>query len=268
MRPQHRGVHAALLGVGLADHPGAREVAAVAAHRGAAVDAHHVARGKPPVGRLRVRKRAVGACGHDRREGRLLRAAAPHLQLQLQRDVALGRSGARQAGGRLQRVVDDAGGGLDAGDLLRSLAPAPFLHQPFGRHEAGASGIPEPVQHAGGDALRLVSDAGEAPRAAGLADHLGRDSSGGEYFHLPVRALGGRLFLVAPVGDQHALAARDQQRGRAAGETTQVADVGSRQPFAVQAEQRVDAGITESRGDRGGSLAHLSRRAPRQSGNG
>ena len=63
------------------------------------------------------------------------RAASTHLDLELQREVALGRSFGEAGQQRAERVVGDGARGVDAGDLGRFLDDAELLDQAVGGHQ-------------------------------------------------------------------------------------------------------------------------------------
>src|SRR5215468_7154460 len=89
----HQGVNIALPFGGLAEHDGPCHVGVVAAAPGTAVDGDHVARLEAPGAGRVVRNGPVGPAGHDRVEGRFLRAGVDHDALDQHRQVALGHPG-------------------------------------------------------------------------------------------------------------------------------------------------------------------------------
>ena len=117
----HDVPHAPGLGAGVADAHRAGHVGAVAVDDAPEVDDDQLAGLDPPAARAGVRLGRVGAGGDDRVEAVAARAAPAHLDLEVEREVALGRPVGQAWEQRAERVVGDRAGGADAGDLAGSL---------------------------------------------------------------------------------------------------------------------------------------------------
>ena len=153
-----------------------------------------------------MRLRRVGTGRDDRVEAVAARTAASHLDLELEREVALGRAVGEAREHRRERVVGDRAGGVDAGDLARLLHPTQALDQALGGDEVvPGQRLPERPLLRPRDRVRFEPDPGA--RVEGVGDGLalrrdrGPDLDGG--LHAGGAELLGGLRAVAAVGREH-----------------------------------------------------------------
>ena len=205
---------------------------------------------------------AFGPDGDDRIEAVAARAAATHLDLELEREVALGGSFGETREERAERVVGDGTRGVDARDLGRLLDPPEPLDETVGGDELVA--VERDRERAllrPRDRVRFESDARTGRERGGERVALLRD--GGADLDLRVDARRGellpRLRAVPAVGGEHERVVGDEQHRRAAGEAGEVAHVGE-----VGDEQRVDAGVGEQRAETRGAAGDVHRAAARR----
>jgi hypothetical protein len=185
-----------------------------------------------------VRQRAVGAARHDRRKRRL-RAAAAHLGLDLERDIALASSGQAALRNAAQHLVGERGGRADRAQLPVLLDGAEALHEAPRGHQLGAvlhETLEPPV---GPHGHRVVLEADPAREVPGrvleqvLAPLLDVESVD----------LAPGLGHVAEVGQEHAPPLPHEGDAVGPGVAGQVTDV-----HEVRDEQGVELALAEQLG--------------------
>ena len=252
-RARPHGVQRRLLGVAgrgrrsrqvvveLAGRPRARAVRAVAVDLRAEVERDEHPRRDLDVARLGVRERAVRAGGHDRGEARAGGAAAAHLLLERERDLALGAADDAALEHPRVDVVGERRGDADPLHLARLLAHALGLDERRRRRRARSA---RAAARAGAECWRTLMCWSSKPsrrRPSGQPSLSASANSCGARSRSKPSTSRLRALDVAEVGDEAArVRAHHRQRVRAR-EARQVADVDE-----VGDEQQVDLALPQA----------------------
>jgi hypothetical protein len=181
--------------------------------------------------------------GDDGVEREAVSAEPAHGQLEGDGDLPLGDAGPQVPEELVERLAAEPGRLPHGGHLALVLDLAELFDQRRRRDHRGARhGDPQPLAVVPAEPRRL-----EAEPVAGGAQHAGDGADLVAWGHDQLRPgdLGGRLLLVAAVGEEQRAVVQQQQRPVAAGEAGQVADV---DPLGDQQGGKVGVGQQGAQG--------------------